>query len=85
MLFGGLHMPVYEYRCDECKERFEMRRSYAESDAAAGCPACHTQRTHRLLSSFVAMRSSSGGGSQAVAGSGGCTGCAGGNCASCGH
>ena len=80
-------MPVYEYRCEECHERFEMRRSYAESDAAADCPICHTQHTRRLLSNFCAMSSSSDGGGEAsaVAGGGGCAGCAGGNCAGCGH
>jgi putative FmdB family regulatory protein len=78
-------MPVYEYRCDECHERFEMRRSYAESDAPAACPTCHQPRTHRLLSNFVAMTASSNGGAAtAVAGGGGCSGCAGGHCASCG-
>jgi putative FmdB family regulatory protein len=78
-------MPIYEYRCEECHERFELRRSFSESDAPAGCPACHAQHTRRLLSNFVAMSSSSGGTSTAVAGGGGCSGCAGGNCASCGH
>jgi putative FmdB family regulatory protein len=78
-------MPLYEYRCEDCNERFEMRRSYAESDAAADCPVCHTQHTRRLLSNFCAMTSSSDGGTSAVAGGGGCAGCAGGNCAGCGH
>jgi len=78
-------MPVYEYRCDVCRERFEMRRSYAESDALAGCPACHGDRTHRLLSNFVARSSSSDGAMAPVAGGGGCAGCSGGACASCGR
>ncbi len=78
-------MPVYEYRCDTCKERFEIRRSFAESDAAAACPLCQGEHTRRLLSNFYAMTSSSDGGTGAVAGGGGCAGCAGGNCAGCGH
>ncbi len=78
-------MPLYEYRCEECHERFEMRRSYAESDAPAGCPSCHAPHARRLLSNFMAMSSSSGGESSAVGGGGGCAGCAGGNCAGCGH
>ena len=78
-------MPVYEYRCEECKERFEMRRSFAESDAAAGCPLCHGSHSHRLISNFYAATSSSDGSTTAVAGSGGCAGCASGNCAGCGR
>jgi putative FmdB family regulatory protein len=78
-------MPLYEYRCEDCNERFEMRRSYAESDAAADCPVCHTQHTRRLLSNFCAMTSSGNGEASSVAGGGGCAGCSGGNCAGCGH
>lgn len=79
-------MPVYEYRCESCHERFEMRRSYAESDASAACPVCHHDKARRLLSNFVALTSSGDGGAPtAVAGGGGCAGCAGGHCASCGN
>lgn len=78
-------MPVYEYCCEDCENRFELRRSFAESDAPAGCPACHGGHTRRLLSSFYAASSSSDGSTAPVAGGGGCAGCSGGNCASCGH
>lgn len=78
-------MPVYEYRCEDCNRRFEKRRSYSESDALADCPACEGRRTHRLISSFMAFTSSSNGEAQAVAGGGGCAGCAGGSCAGCGR
>jgi putative FmdB family regulatory protein len=78
-------MPVYEYRCDDCNERFEMRRSFSESNAPAGCPLCRGDRTRRLLSNFYATSASSDGSSAPVAGGGGCAGCAGGHCGSCGH
>ena len=78
-------MPVYEYDCEDCKRRFEIRRSFSESDAPANCPDCHGQRTRRALSRFYAVSASSDGSVNAVAGGGGCAGCAGGHCASCGH
>jgi len=75
-------MPVYEYRCEDCDKRFEMRRSYSQSDALADCPYCEGRHTRRLLSNFVARSASSSGATAAVAGGGGC---AGGSCANCGH
>lgn len=45
-------MPVYEYRCDTCDERFELRRSLAEAGAPARCPAGHAG-ARRLLSVFA--------------------------------
>jgi len=79
-------MPIYEYRCDDCHERFEMRRSYADSDMPTICPSCHGQHTHRMLSNFVAFTASGDGGAPTpVAGGGGCAGCAGGSCATCGR
>lgn len=32
-------MPVYDYRCTECKTRFEVTRPMG-STAAEGCPSC---------------------------------------------
>jgi putative FmdB family regulatory protein len=38
-------MPIYEYSCETCGNRFEklMRRSDAESAIAAACPSCGKQ------------------------------------------
>jgi len=33
-------MPIYEYQCTKCGQGFELRRTFAESDAAAVCPNC---------------------------------------------
>lgn len=75
-------MPIYEYRCLECGERFDALRPMAQSDAPIACPGCETDRTARTLSVFAAHS-----GGKVVAGSGGgsCAGCAGGSCASCGN
>jgi len=33
-------MPVYEYRCDECKSYIQVTRSYSESETDVICPKC---------------------------------------------
>ena len=32
-------MPIYEYECEKCHSRFEMKRSFWE-DGSAKCPEC---------------------------------------------
>ena len=46
-------MPLYEYRCKVCDERFEVRRSMADADAPTACASGHTD-TARLLAAFAA-------------------------------
>jgi len=45
-------MPIYEYQCARCGEKFEQRRSIAESDKEARCPKCGDERAKRALSVF---------------------------------
>ncbi len=51
-------MPIYEYRCGECKHTFEMIRSVSESDQELHCPICKSPRTTRLMSIFSSSQSS---------------------------
>lgn len=78
-------MPVYEYQCVNCAQRFEALRPMNQADAPIACPRCAAPDTRRVLSVFAAI-SRDGGGSRLVAGSSpsGCGTCAGGHCASCG-
>jgi putative FmdB family regulatory protein len=46
-------VPLYEYRCKVCDERFDVRRPMAEADAPALCPAGHDDAV-RLLAVFAA-------------------------------
>jgi putative FmdB family regulatory protein len=46
-------VPLYEYRCRTCDDRFELRRPMVEADAPASCPAGHAE-TVRLLAAFAA-------------------------------
>jgi putative FmdB family regulatory protein len=80
-------MPVYEYQCQECDKRFEALRPMSQIDAPIACPRCQATHVRRAISVFAAISREAGGGSRMVASStpGGCGGCAGGNCASCGH
>ena len=74
-------MPIYEYVCLDCGERFEQVRLMKEADDPIACLKCDSQHTSRMLSLFFA---SSGG--KVVAGrNSGCGSCAGGSCATCGH
>jgi len=43
-------MPIYEFECEACGERFE---ELVATDAAAVCPACGSERTRRLLSNVA--------------------------------
>lgn len=69
-------MPLYEYICLACEDRFDARRGLTESDPP--CPSCGQDRVRKQLSLFA----SGGNGGTVSAGSAGCA--CGGACA-CGH
>jgi putative FmdB family regulatory protein len=74
-------MPIYEYRCKDCENKFEAMRSMSQADTPIECEECHGKHTKRLLSVFNAH----GGNGVVTHSSGGCASCAGGSCASCHH
>ena len=45
-------MPIYEYQCIGCGERFEVRQSVGEDGSKLNCPKCRAQNPKRLVSSF---------------------------------
>jgi putative FmdB family regulatory protein len=47
-------MPMYEYRCRKCSERFEMLRRMTDDDRDLECPECRSDEVERLLSAFSA-------------------------------
>jgi putative FmdB family regulatory protein len=82
-------MPIYEYCCTHCQNKFEQLRPISKSDEEAECPKCKMP-AKRTVSKFVsrikddlgylshmANASSGGGGSS-------CGGCSSSNCSSCG-
>ncbi len=46
-------MPIYEYECLKCGERFELRRSMTESDREIRCPKCGAVKPRRVFSVFA--------------------------------
>jgi putative FmdB family regulatory protein len=44
-------MPIYEFRCDACGERFEEYLSMSTKPDPP-CPKCGGAKTERLLSTF---------------------------------
>jgi len=74
-------MPIYEYVCFDCNNKFDALRPMRDADKPIKCKNCQGDHTSRAISLFSA-RSSSG---ATIAGSGGgCAGCAANSCAGCG-
>jgi len=57
-------MPIYEYRCDACGERFEKLRRMQDSDQGVACPRCASEEIERLLSSFATTQCAAPSGSR---------------------
>ena len=73
-------MPIYEYTCTTCHNRFERLRPMSQMDDEAPCPDCGSE-SQRQLSVFAAFSGGTDGDVSAVAGGGGCGGCGPGGCA----
>ncbi|MGR3218984.1 MAG: FmdB family zinc ribbon protein [Candidatus Anammoxibacter sp.] len=43
-------MPIYEYDCDKCKERFEFLQ---RSNEKAACPKCGSASATKVFSTFA--------------------------------
>jgi putative FmdB family regulatory protein len=46
-------MPLYEYRCRDCGQSFEMLRKMADADRDLICLKCHSEQVERLFSAFA--------------------------------
>ena len=73
-------MPLYEYYCPTCRDRYELLRAMDRSHEAGTCPQGHGGGT-RTLSVFAAVSKDSSGAAMPMAGGGGACG---GGCG-CGH
>ena len=49
-------MPIYEYRCLNCKRRFSLLRSFSDASAPQ-CPNCQSGQVKRLISWVAVLRS----------------------------
>ena len=43
-------MPIYEYECRKCNERFESFRGIFDSDRKVACPVCGEKKPQRIIS-----------------------------------
>jgi putative FmdB family regulatory protein len=78
-------MPVYEYQCNACDDRFELRRKFSD-DPVSKCPKCGGEVT-KLISSTGGFTlkgggwhaegygNKKGGAAPACQSGGGCAGC----------
>jgi len=51
-------MPIYEYRCQECGEKFETLVRLSTSTSEIECPKCSGRRVEKLISAFSTRTSS---------------------------
>ncbi len=77
-------MPIYEYRCENCRRDFEyLVIGGGEPDA---CPHCRDTRVNRIMSTCGFLSKSSGGETtRSSAGASSCGSCSAASCAGCGH
>lgn len=69
-------MPIFEYSCIACREKFELLHLSSASEAVR-CPACRSGRITRIFSTFAVT-------GRAAAHDTGCAGCTSTRgCASC--
>jgi len=76
-------MPVYEYYCRDCEEKFDLLRPIVKADDPASCPEGHpsASRTITLFATIGRTDESSFASMPMMGGSCAC----GGNCACGGH
>ena len=55
-------MPIYEYSCEDCGERFEHFARSLRDRGPRRCPACGSSEIQRQWSTFAARGSADGGG-----------------------
>ena len=50
-------MPIYEYRCADCRKKFEVLVLRVETESAIRCPQCKGTNMKRLISRFTSIKS----------------------------
>ena len=63
-------MPLYEYECRECEERFEEITPLNPPPGHVRCPECGSPQVSKLLSLFATQRVPAGGRASCDTGSG---------------
>ncbi len=50
-------MPLYEFKCPECKHVFEDLVTVSKKDEAQTCPKCGDKNARRIMSTFASQGS----------------------------
>lgn len=45
-------MPIYEFECQDCDERFEKLMRLSDDTSGVECPECGGRHTRKLMSTF---------------------------------
>lgn len=53
-------MPIYEYKCKKCGNKFELRLGFNHDKKSIKCPGCNSQDPERIFSPFMTGASSRG-------------------------
>jgi len=64
-------MPMYEYECRRCRERFEVLQKIGEGNEGIHCPKCDADKPEKMFSAFCSGSSkgaSSGGSAHSAPG-----------------
>ena len=74
-------MPLYDFHCEQCETKFEVRASIKEKQAGLQpeCPTCHSHVVRQVVTAGLVLHGSDGGslpsyGPTCGCGSGGCCG-----------
>lgn len=55
-------MPIYEYRCTKCGQKYEKIRRVTDRERPAECPECKSQDSELQVSGFATGGCAAGGG-----------------------
>jgi putative FmdB family regulatory protein len=74
-------MPIYEYICSKCDQKFELLKSMSQAGEGVSCPSCGG-KAERVLSRFCSHADES---LDSLGSSGGsaCSSCASDSCSTC--
>ena len=50
-------MPLFDYRCTDCKKRFSLLLGVVAEQPEEKCPSCGSANVKRLISRFARLRS----------------------------
>jgi putative FmdB family regulatory protein len=80
-------MPIYEYVCNKCQNKFELMRPISMSGEPADCPSCKS-KAKRIMSRFMCITTNEYGDPERLSGAGpsgptGCAGCSSSSCDTC--